>query len=53
MSLGAELTLLINPIKELSPIEEGIIAFLQMIEGVVSHAEEKKCDEKWKEKLQQ
>lgn len=53
MPLGAELTLLINLIKELSPIEEGIIAFLQMIEGVVSHAEEKECDEKWKEKLQQ
>ena len=52
MFLGAELTLLINLKKEVNLIEGGIIAFLQMIEGAVSHAEGKKCNVKWKEKLQ-
>ncbi len=37
----------------MNPIEGRIIATFQMIEGAVSPAEGKKCNAKWKEKLQQ
>ena len=50
---GEELTLQISPKKEMNPIEGRIIATFQMIEGAVSPAEGKKCNAKWKEKLQQ
>jgi hypothetical protein len=49
--LGVELTLLIDLKKEMGQIEGGKVAILLMIEGVVSPAEEKKCNVKWKEEL--
>jgi len=53
VSLGAELTSLINLKKEMNLIVGKIIGMLQVIKGVVSPVEEKKCNVKWKEKLQQ
>jgi hypothetical protein len=51
--LGAELTLLINLKKEMNLIEEKTIGILQVIKEVVSPVEEKKCNVRWKGKLQQ